>query len=545
MRTRATAGLLLLFAALAALLAWPLLRAHATGDDFVYLALGPQLDNPLPLLVQDSTASYFFRPVVMLVWWVTSAITREPAVHYAINIGLHATNGFLMALLLRRLGISLVPAVLAAVVFVAHTTAVAAASWLSVRFDVMSLGFGLAALIALHARRPVALALLTLACVLSKETGYAIAGTAFLAALWPVRGTGRREAITMAAIIGACIAAGLAFRFLVLRSAVVATFLPAGTLATLWAGFNNWLGELTGYLVVSQGPKSVPWLWITALASLAAVLLVPSVLAALRNRDLVRTSLIGLAIAIMAGIAQGPVANVTDMRAFEYAAAFDFRPVTVSRLYYVPLAGLCIVGAALGEALARSGVRRWAKGLVVAAMVVASMGLVAQSRYVGRQVASFTRATGPVYLDAALDVVRPRTSAAPGCKIYFLDTGEKGIYFRMFLQPALLQALPREHAATRCFFLSEHAPWYNLMQAEGLPENPQRPLATMTVGGQPFPPLRLGNLVYYFLVIPDVPAVVDDPTASFFAWQDNRFVDVTEEVRARRRVVHFINNRAE
>jgi len=133
----------------------------------------------------------------------------------------------------------------------------------------------------------------------------------------------------------------------------------------------------------------------------------------------------------------------------------------------------------------------------------------------------------------------------PGCKIYFLDTGEQGIYFRMFLQPALMQALPREHAATHCFFLSEHAPWYNLLQAAGLPENPQLPLATMTVGRQPFPPLPLGNLVYYFLVIPDVPAVVDDPRASFFAWKDGRFVDVTAEVRARRRVVRFVNNRAE
>jgi len=247
----------------------------------------------------------------------------------------------------------------------------------------------------------------------------------------------------------------------------------------------------------------------------------------------------------MAGIAQGPVANVTDMRPFEYGAAFDFRPVTVSRLYYIPLAGLCIAAAALGDAIARSPLNAWAKRAVVAAMVVAAVGLAAQSRYVGRQVAAFTRATGPVFLDAALDVVRPRTSAAPGCKIYFLDTGERGLYFRMFLQPALMQALPREHAATRCFFLSEHAPWYNLMQADGLPENPQLPLKTMTVGGQPFPPLRLGNLIYYFLVIPDEPSVTADPAATFFAWKDNRFVDVTPEVRSRQRVVRFINNRAE
>lgn len=106
-----------------------------------------------------------------------------------------------------------------------------------------------------------------------------------------------------------------------------------------------------------------------------------------------------------------------------------------------------------------------------------------------------------------------------------------------------MQALPREHAVTRCFLLSEHAPWYNLMQAGGLPPDAQRPLATMKVGGQPFPPLPLGNLIYYFLVIPDEPAVIDDPNATFYAWTDGRFVDVTGDVRARRRAVRFIDNR--
>src|SRR4051812_30839092 len=105
MRSRPTVLLIAVVATFALLLLYPLRHASPTGDDFFYLALGAQLDNPLLLLVQDSTASYFYRPVVMLFWWITSAATREPVVHYAINIGLHAANGLLIAALLRAYGV--------------------------------------------------------------------------------------------------------------------------------------------------------------------------------------------------------------------------------------------------------------------------------------------------------------------------------------------------------------------------------------------------------------------------------------------------------
>ena len=542
MPNRTSAAVSCLFLVLALLLAYPLARAFPTGDDFAYLTLGAQLDNPLLLLAQDSTASYFFRPVVMLLWWVTSAITREPAVHYAINIGLHALNGGLIVVLLRRMGISPVPAVLAGVVFVAHTTAVAAAMWLSVRFDLVCLAFGLASLIALRARRPVALALFTLACVLSKETGYALAGTALVAAVLGMGGTDRRTRTVLAATIGACIVAALLLRWYVLRAVIEASFLPGGTFHTLWAGLGKWFGDLGGYLVVRQGTASTPWLWGAALAILALLACLPGTRPELRKPVVIHVALMGLAIALLAAAVQSPVVNTTQMRTFA-PGDFDFFSVTVSRLYYVPIAGLCIAAAALGEAIARANLASWMKQAAVGALAIAAVGLVAQSRYVGRQVASFTARTGPVYLEAALDAIRPNAAAAPGCKMFFLGMPPEAEYIRMFLQAAAMQRLPRDHPATRCFLLTEHAPWYNVLQNAGLPPDAQAPLETMRVGGKPFQPLRLGNLTYYFLVVPDLDAVREDPNALFFAWNQGRFVDVTADVRSHRRSVHFIDNR--
>ena len=48
---------------------------------------------------------------------------------------------------------------------------------------------------------------------------------------------------------------------------------------------------------------------------------------------------------------------------------------------------------------------------------------------------------------------------------------------------------------------------------------------------------------FYFLNVPDNDAVRADPAATFLAWDNGRFVDVTADVRARRREVKFFDNR--
>jgi hypothetical protein len=106
-----------------------------------------------------------------------------------------------------------------------------------------------------------------------------------------------------------------------------------------------------------------------------------------------------------------------------------------------------------------------------------------------------------------------------------------------------MQSLPKGHPALGCFFLSEHAPWYNLVASAGLPPGAEKPLETILVGARPFAPLAVANLTYYYLRIPDSPGIVDDPRASFLAYENGKFIDVTGDVRSRSRAVRFYDNR--
>jgi hypothetical protein len=184
--------------------------------------------------------------------------------------------------------------------------------------------------------------------------------------------------------------------------------------------------------------------------------------------------------------------------------------------------------------------------LKAAAGGLAALGMVAlvtQSRAVGRDVHAFAERTGPVFLAATLEALRQRPTLPPGCKVYFLGMPAAAEHFRYYLQVTVMQALRRGDPAAKCFLLSEHTPWYNLLETEGLGPEPQRPLETMLVGGKPFQPLTVGNLRFYFLNVPDNDAVRDDPSATFLAWDNGRFIDVTADVRARRRDVKFFTNR--
>ena len=544
-------GLAAAAVALALLLFHPLRHASPTHEDYFYLALGPHLANPLYLAIQDSTGSFFFRPVVMLFWWATSAITRSAAAHYAINIALHAANGLLLIALLRRLNVSFVPAALAGLAFIAHVTTYSASVWLSDRFDLTTLAFGLGALIAVqlahergvNARRLAAVAALVLATVFSKETGFGLAAVACVAALWPAPGATApaRSRWILAATIAGCVVAALAIRWFVLRGAVEAIFLREGLVATLVHGFTKWILALPHFVIVPDGPRLAAPVWTLALVALAALAVPILVRRARRDPGLIRILALGALLTLVTAAAQAPVANLTGLE--PAGSVFDFRIVAASRLYYVPLAGLCLIGAAFGEAIAGGPLPSWLKRTMVALVVLGAIALVTQSRAVGRDVHAFAQRTGPEFLAAALDALRARTSLPPGCKLYFLGMPPAADHFRYYLHVTVMQALPRGHPATKCFLLSEHTPWYNLLATDGLPAEPQRPLETMLVGGKPFQPLTVGNLRFYFLNAPDNDAMRDDPSATFFAWDSGRFVDVTAAVRARQRGVKFFVNR--
>jgi hypothetical protein len=548
----AAAALAFVAAVFAALLLYPLRDAVPYVDDYVFIALGRHIDNPAWLLVQDSVGTYFFRPLVMLAWWITTALFAGHApAHYAFNMALHAINGLLVFALARRLQVSALPAALAALVFIAHPTAFSAAAWLSDRFDLFATAFGLLALIAvercLEAPRPWRLALAVLAALaalFSKETGFAIVAVAALLIAWrdPSHhraGTPSRFVVLVA--VAASIAFAAAVRALVLRDAAQTTLLQDGLAATIAGGAMKWLRELPGFLVARQGNLAAILVWAIALAALGLMALSPWARPALLRAGPARAAAIGIALMAAAAAAQAPVLNAVEIVPYQ-PYRFGFQTLAACRFYYVPLAGFALLLAALGEAVMRSVLPPAVKRGAVALALCALAALLASSRTIGREWAALTQASSGAYARAAvaaLKLVRP----APACKIYLLDLPPGASRFRDVADTAVKSALAPGDPFMACFIQSESVPWYHLVERRGQSADAASPLENIVVNGKAYPPLPVGNLAYHYLRIPDRAEVLDDPRATFLAYENGRFVDVTQDVRSRRREVRFVDTR--
>jgi hypothetical protein len=552
---RYRAALLAAALTLGALLAWPLRHGHAYLDDFVFIALGRHIDNPFALLYQDSLGAFFFRPLSMFLWWGTVAAFGEHApAHLAFNVAVHVGNGLLLYTLLRRLHIARNCAALAALMFIAHPVGFSTAAWLSDRFDLFALFFGLLALIAAErflqapsGSRLAAIALALIAAMSSKENGFAMALVAGSMIVLPSGGAhtaSGRDRLLAAAVVVACAVLALAARSTVLRDVGEVMFLKGGLLAVFAGGLGKLLAHLTDFLIVFQGNAYAVAVWLAALCALLSASLFPAAREALAVPVRRRAISIGLLLAVSTALAQAPVVHASSIVPFDLAG-FLFDSLAGCRFYYLPFAGLALVLATLGDAVRAMGAAQRltvrAGAMVTAAAVLVS--LTASSRAIGRAWAVFPLANGEIELRQAVEEVRARVDFAPGCKIYFLNMPERAAPARGLLDTAVKSALPRDHPAVSCFIQTEHTPWYHLVASHRLPPDPQRPLGIISFGGRPFPPLPVANLTYYYLKAAEGPEALQDPLAIFYAYDGARFLDVTNEVRERRRAVHFYDNR--
>jgi len=538
-------GLVVAFLAAGALLAWPLRHGGAFLDDFLFLALGRHEDDLLALVTRDAVGGYFFRPLPLAGWWASVRLlgTGAPA-QLCVSVALHVLNGGILYAFLRRLRAGPGPAALASLVFVCHPTAFAATAWLSDRFDLFSTGFGLGALVAtesfLVAPRPrtlVAAAAALLASLLSKEIGYVFAAAGALMAAWVVRdrhAASPRDRLAILGTIAATSGLALGARAIAVRDVAKPLFAAHGWLATALEGTARWVEPLPRFLVVTHGGRLAIVAW--------CLLLLLLLVGALRGRrapgrEGLRMAGVGIAIMAVAAVAQSPVLGSMVFRPFG-DAPFAFESLAASRLYYVPLAGFAMVVAGLAQHAAAGARSRRGDLAFALACVAAVAGLLATSRAIGREWAAYTQARVAPVLEAAVAALAPRTAVQPGCKVYLLSMPEEpGL--ALVIDVAVKQALPRGHPLMGCFIEGERAPWYNLVRSRGLPPAAERPLVPLVFEGRPFPPLRVGNLTYYYLRLPDASRATGDPNATFLAYRDGAFADVTADVRAGRRTVRF------
>ena len=178
--------------ALAALLMLPVIHAGFHAEDFGWLALARLSTSPWPLLAHNINFVYFYRPLPLLLWWLSAHVFGTQAVwHNALDVLLHALNAALVCMLATRVSGRAGAGALAGLLFASLPAGAATAAWMSDRFDLVALGFSLLALLSFEAalrrrQNPTWTAMWLLCALLSKEVAYAAAAVmlARLAVQW-------------------------------------------------------------------------------------------------------------------------------------------------------------------------------------------------------------------------------------------------------------------------------------------------------------------------------------------------------------------------
>lgn len=124
---------------------WSIMNNTLIGDDFFYTVKAGEL-SPTGLWHLFDMHPSFVRPVPSFIFWLQfKAFGTEGTPSHLINIFVHAGNAFLMFWLLVKLGVSMRPAMLGALLFIVTPVAAEPVTWSSGRFDLFATFFVLLA----------------------------------------------------------------------------------------------------------------------------------------------------------------------------------------------------------------------------------------------------------------------------------------------------------------------------------------------------------------------------------------------------------------
>lgn len=511
---------------LLALLAWiflPVTFGDFVADDYVFLATGRMVDEPLAAFWQSHFYEpYYFRPIGVLSWWVaTRLFGLDYAAHSFINFVLHLANAGLLFWLLRALALRGSAAAAGVALFVLGPFALATILWPSNRFDLLAAGFLLVQAIAMTRvlqgklfAFPLAM-LAALGACWSKESAYAISTMMCLVALaasgvpWRLRGM-------LFALLGGTIGGAFFWRHRMVTDAyAVASADPVGQVVDGVRAMILSLPKLTGLIV---GESMLPWLaWGLFGALLMSLLWARRDVGALGVSGVSRGKLFAaLLVALAAFVIQAPAAKL-------FAPMLDggaFGTVTFARFYYVPWAAVSVVAALI---LARGRLGGFASLVVVGLMFVLGLAV----RPLAESYAEWTRQEIRPMAVAATRLV-DAASDAP-CVYVLLGTQNKHPFFRMFSDVTVKARTVTPDKTWRCHLMTESTPWLFAFPAWATPS--ALPLREITdAAGKAKPDSVWGGIRYrYRLPSMDLAAL---PGARYVHWRDGQFVDVTEEVRS-------------
>ncbi len=507
------------------LLAWiylPVTRGDFVADDYVFVATSRMVNAPLSAFWQSHFYEpYYFRPIGVLSWWLaTSLFGLDYASHSLINLILHCVNAGLLFWLLRALALRTSAVAAGVALFAVGPFALATILWPSNRFDLLAVGFLLAQAIAMVRALqgnvfafPLAM-LAALGACWSKESAYAISTMMCFVVLVANHVPWRRRG-TLFVLLGGVISGAFFWRQRILSDAyAIASADPVGQVIDGTRAMALSLPKLTKLIA---GASMVPWFgWGLLGACLLALLWV-------RRDAEVSRGLIGGALLVLlaAVVVQTPLAKA-------FAPMLDggpFGTITFARFYYAPWAVSSVVVALV---LARGRMGGVAALGLVAAMVAAGLA----ARPLAESFVEWTRQEIKPMSVAATQLVDANNESP--CVYVLLGTQGKQPYFRMFSDVTVKARTASPEKTWRCQVMTESTPWLFAFPATANPF--ELPLRTITnPDGKEKADSVWSSIRYrYRLPARDLATL---PSARFFEWRDERFVDVTEEVRAGARQV--------
>jgi len=522
-------------AGLAAVAFWPAFSAHFIGDDWGYLALARHIDSPLSFYTYDHSASYFYRPNTMVLWWASVAtLALDATAQYALNFALHVGNALLLGVIVFQLSGRRGIAIAAATVFAVHPVGIGASLWLSDRFDLLATLGVLGAIICLEraiAGRGGRFALLACATLAAgaKETAIVLP-LAVLLRLLAERNLAWSWRLTTLIVVAAPFGLFLGVRAHLIND-VSLTLDETDLLAAAGTGIGAWLARTPEVFVGTR--------WKTIDAALLGLGTLWAILAVARGiagqglrparespepfadnaakdsaRRIAALAALGLGCVIGPALVQWPVTKgvLVDPQALVNPANLRF--------YYLALAGLCMLFAA-----AFMGMRnRRARVAAALAAALACIGWIPAARVHAHYWTEVSN--GPDHrVEAAAGRLAATLSVAPRCRIYLLPADLPSGFAR-FADAVVKAQVPRDSPLLACAVTTALSPWYTITREQPCSNDGWEPLVPLVKQGETVRARPIGGLCYHYFVDPPSRENWRDPATRWFELRGDSFVEL-------------------
>lgn len=519
--------------------------AYFMLDDFGMLSIVRFLDNPFePFVRNHIPGGIYYRPVGMLLWWLTErSFGSGSFAHYLINFLLHAAVAGTLGLLVARLCENRWAGLTATACFALHPIGVGTSLWLSDRFDLLTLLFGVLGLLAAlefsrcGGRRSfwTMLGFLGMS-LLSKEIALACFAAALVICMRVEDSSRMRQGMLAALALSLVVGTYALVRNLVLDFPIASPLIGNdGVIAALSAGVSNWVAGWVDYLFLAarlSGWKQ--WVSVSGFIVLFVLALV-----AIRqpwNLRRQRATLVGLSLWLSTAVLQFPLLSHFSVHLSDASSAID--AVVNSRYFYVSLAGFVILLAAL---LAPLLVHKPSTRMILLLAIALLMPpWLSTSQNFAHRFRDETQRQETL-VEAANRAIVAIEIPASGCQIYFLGTDDKP--FSWISDEAIKATTNDLGRIAGCLIQTEHTPWYHIAILDQIDSESLRPLSVAQGADQVSVLRPIGRAHFLVLNLDAAASIPAQSKARFFDWRNNAFVDVTDEIFSGKRSPNFVCNR--